>query len=550
MKSWQLAKSAVATALATDQIGVPCAARLVLLAADHGRLETLLSDALASAANWLKSAPTQVTAMGSIQSGHVGVLARFAGGQSVLASAGTAGLGAQRCAVMVVGNHGVLSWEADSAEWSLYGAAGVSDGAADSSARELLPRVREALQAASKNSAAAGVDKPEKIKAPTRLEPPYGLLLVAGDYTHQPNYVPALLAGKRCKLIGLADEAGLNERRQNLNRRLAERLGTPLLPDLDQAFVREDVHVVSICAEPERRGPIIRKALAAGKHLYLDKPLAGSLDEARKIASAAAKGSIVHHMFSLVHADFAQRVREVVRSGKLGEVLAVYLDLHFAKGHTGGAKLGRPRKESAVPTAFELPDSKREMTNIGVYPVVQLLWMLQRPVTRVAAATGNFFFAEHQKNDQEDYGQMLLELEGGVVAGMSVGRTGWKSHTGGGLSRALLVGSKQSTVIDAAQPRIESWSDAALWQPPDRDPDDPMSMWQAVPGSPYIAKPKQAWTIPAEAGPNADAEYFLDCIQQGRASDVPATLAAAATEVLMGAYQSAASGRAVALPLG
>jgi myo-inositol 2-dehydrogenase / D-chiro-inositol 1-dehydrogenase len=50
-----------------------------------------------------------------------------------------------------------------------------------------------------------------------------------------------------------------------LNERLAKRLGIPVLPDLDAALRREDVQIVSICAEPMRRGRIILRAAEAGK---------------------------------------------------------------------------------------------------------------------------------------------------------------------------------------------------------------------------------------------------------------------------------------------
>jgi predicted dehydrogenase len=551
--SWPAARKAVATALETKQIGAPCAARIVVQTADHGVLEALAAEALVAAAEWLQAPPTdrpRMWAFGGVDAGHVAALVRFARGQIALVSVSTSA-GPQRRETMLVGNHGVLSLEGDNAEERALVSRADQPENDSEQAKLMVNDLRQALAAAREAAATAGVGKLKPPAAPRKLDPPYGLLLVAGDYTHQPNYQSALLAGRRCRLIAVADEPNVDDRRRKLNRRLAERSGVPYLEDLAQAIQRDDVHVVSICAEPERRGKIILQAAAAAgaKHLYLDKPLAGSLGDARAIAAAVEKAPFVHHMFSLVHADFAQRVRDVVRSKSLGDLLAVHFDLHFAKGHTGAADLEKPRRESDQPTSFELPDSKRELTNIGVYPLVQLLWTLDRPVLRVAAATGNFFFAEHQKNGHEDYGQMLLELEGGAVASVSVGRTGWRSHPAGGLSRAYLVGSRQGLVIDAARPRIEAWSDAEQWSPPQRDPDDPMAMWQPLPGSSYAARPKQGWTIPAAAGLDVDAQYFLDCIEQGRPSDVPAGLAAAASEILFGAYRAAASGQVVALPV-
>ena len=61
---------------------------------------------------------------------------------------------------------------------------------------------------------------------------------------------------------------------------VARELGVPYEPDLAKALAREDVTLVSICAEPERRGRIAVQCAQAGKHLYLDKSLVPQLREA------------------------------------------------------------------------------------------------------------------------------------------------------------------------------------------------------------------------------------------------------------------------------
>ena len=85
--------------------------------------------------------------------------------------------------------------------------------------------------------------------------------------------------------------------------------------------------------------------------------------------------------------------------------------------------------------------------------------------------------------------------------------------------------------------------------PQERNPDDPMGMWAAPPGSPFKAKARLAWIAPPPSTQTTDAEYFLDCIEQGRPSVVTAEVAAAATEILMAGYQSAATGQTIKLPL-
>jgi predicted dehydrogenase len=547
MANLEAALKTVDSALKTGQIGTPVAVRIVAhVTADHGEIERLLARALDAAAGWLGSKPQSVTALGSVAGGQISTLMQMADGQTALISAGSSGIGSPLWEIVVFGNHGILSWEGDDG-FTLT----ADDEQRQLSAQgsDLLRRVQQSLATRPKSSPPQ-TPSSEKRTPTSRpaLKPPYGVLLVAGDHTHQPNYAEALAADKRCRLIGLTDEADVSARRKQLNEQLARTLDIPLLPDLRAALARDDVHVVSICAEPNRRGRIIVQAAAAGKHLYLDKPLAGSLRDADAIVTAVRKSGVLAHMFSLVQTDTAARVRQIVQSGRLGKLTAVHCDLCFAKGHGGTAKLGRPRRESPVPNQFELADAKRELTNVGVYNLVMLSWLLGRQVRSVSATTGNYFFSEHQQHDMEDFGQMLLELDGGLTATVTAGRTGWRSHPSTGLNRTYLIGTKATAAIDTHRPRVELWSDAEPWTAPPRNPDDPMGMWHTPPTSRYAASPKHSWLAPA-APPIADATHFLDCLQHGRESEIPIDIAAQATEVLLAAYQSAATGSIIPLPL-
>lgn len=501
--------------LATSQIGTPVAVRLIANLADSSNEVIELSTSLVERSlAWLGDTATSTNQIGE-PNHQVSQLVRTTRGRSALVSAGVC-CGEPLVEVVVFGSRGVLSWEAGSGSASFP--MQTSEVFRDFGSLDATP-------------------------------PPYGLLLVAGDHTHQPGYADALLADGRCRLIGLTDEDDVSDHRRRMNQRLANRLGIPLLPNLTEAISREDVHIVSVCAEPYRRGHIIVQAARAGKHLYLDKPLVGSIQDANAVVEAVRSSGVVSHMFTQVHWDPAQRVRAIVESGELGELVAIHCDVCFAKGHGGTADLSRPRVEQEVPTRFELPDAKRELTNVGVYPIAMLLWLLRREVKEVNASTGNYFFAEHQANNMEDFGQMLLEFDGGVTATISAGRAGWRSHPGFGMHRVCLIGTKASIKVDAHRPRVEVWADNDPWTPPSRDPDDPMGMWTPLPDSPFKAAPKDAWQLPTSPSWATDAKHFLDCIEFGRQSEVSADVAAKASEILFAAYQSAALETAVDLPL-
>lgn len=543
---------AVEKALDTDQIGTVVAVRVVAQLADQpAEIEQLAVRLLDRALCWLNDTATSLAAIGQ-NDRHLGLLLRSSQGFTALLSSGLCLNSSPTVEVIVFGTRGVLSWEGDSGLTTTNSAPDADISAAARDASELL-KASIAGGSTSKGNVEIGRSPTSylstKLPTPTKPPPPYGLLLVAGDYTHQPGYADALLADGRCKLIGVADQDNVSETRSQLNQQLADRLGVPLLAHLSEALKRDDVHVVSICAEPYRRGGIIVEAARAGKHLYLDKPLAGSIEDANAIVEAVRDSGVVAHMFSQMLWEPARSAKAVLESGELGELVAIHCDACFAKGNAGTADLSRPRAESEVPTRFEVADSKRELTNIGVYPMAMLFWLLRRDVRRVGAATGNFFFAEHQANDMEDFGQMLIEFEGGVTASITAGRAGWRSHPGFGLHRVSLIGAKSSVTIDAHRPRIEVWADVDPWTAPPRDPGDPMGMWAAPLDSPYKARPKESWVLPATSSWVDDAKYFLDCVEQGKQSEMSVDIAAAATETLLAAYRSAATGETMCLPL-
>lgn len=375
---------------------------------------------------------------------------------------------------------------------------------------------------------------------------PYGVLLVCGAQTHQENYARGFAADSRCRLIGLADESGLPSRRNELNAELATALDIPLLSDLDAALHRDDVHLVCICAEPERRGRLAVKAAQAGKHVYLDKEPASTVAGARDVAKAVMDAGVLSQTFSLVRSPVGRRAREIVDSGRLGKLIAIHSEMFFAKGNAGTADVSAPRRESADVPRLTFFDSKRELLCVGWYPLVLFQWLLGGPPQRIGGSTSNYFFREHQQNGVEDFAHLLLEYPGGVQGSITVGRTGWKSHPSHGVHRVHLIGTEGAETIDAFNPRVEVFSDAPDWRPPvTPHPEDPMGFWTSTNQQSGVA-PRTGWH-PVDAAAPHEFSYFIDSIERNRESDVPAALAADVLETIFHAYAAASRGAMIDL---
>jgi len=374
----------------------------------------------------------------------------------------------------------------------------------------------------------------------------YGVLLVSGYRTHQENYSEFFLNDPRCKLIAVTDESDIPDRRADLNRKFASDICLPYIEHLDDALARDDVDIVSICAEHERRGRIAVKCALAGKHLYLDKPMTCSIEDSDAVVAAVESAGVKSQVFSFVHNPWVKPARKILDSGEIGELLAIHCDVMFAKGYSGTAPLGKHRVQDPEPKRFTFIDSKRELRATGVYSVGLIRWLTGLDARSVFGVTENYFFAEHLNNDVEDFGLLAITLDNDIPATIAAGRIGYKSHPSHGPMRVHLVGTKGLITVDAYKPRVELYGNKPSWEPPVLNPEDPMGFWNST----YRDSiPKSVWQPLASGVSSNDASCFIDCIESGNESEVSAKDGAAQVEILMAGYISASTGDVVELPL-
>lgn len=97
--------------------------------------------------------------------------------------------------------------------------------------------------------------------------------------------------------------------------------------DWREAVVRDDIDIIDIVTPGDSHAEIAIAALAAGKHVLCEKPLANSVEEAEAMAAAAeraaAKGVFAMVGFTYRRVPAAAFAREIVTSGGIGEVRQV-----------------------------------------------------------------------------------------------------------------------------------------------------------------------------------------------------------------------------------
>ncbi len=106
--------------------------------------------------------------------------------------------------------------------------------------------------------------------------------------------------------------------------------------DLDEMLALPELDAVSICAINSQHAPYALRAIAAGKHVLVEKPMATTLAQAEQMRDAAdAAGVLLMVGFVCRFGEDTEMLRDMVDAGVLGEIYyakASYLRRHGCPG--------------------------------------------------------------------------------------------------------------------------------------------------------------------------------------------------------------------------
>lgn len=131
-------------------------------------------------------------------------------------------------------------------------------------------------------------------------------------------HLPGFANAKGCVLAAAAT------RRPDSARALAREFGIPALyADWRRLVTSEAVDAVAVCTPNATHAPIALVALAAGKHVLVEKPIAPSREEARRMVKAAERRGRVLMVHQSMRFDPAVRAaHRLFRKGVVGRVTA------------------------------------------------------------------------------------------------------------------------------------------------------------------------------------------------------------------------------------
>jgi predicted dehydrogenase len=116
---------------------------------------------------------------------------------------------------------------------------------------------------------------------------------------------------------------------------------------------RKDIEAVMIATPDHMHAPITLAALRAGKHVYVEKPMAHTIEEARVMARVARETGLVTQMGNNGHAGEGLRLtREWIEAGAIGTVREVHAWSDRA-GKWWKQPAQRPADTSSVPPELD-----------------------------------------------------------------------------------------------------------------------------------------------------------------------------------------------------
>ena len=284
-------------------------------------------------------------------------------------------------------------------------------------------------------------------------------------------------------------------------------------------FAMEGLDMVIIGAPNDLHCTLTLDAAAAGKHVVLEKPMCMNLEQADEMIEACRVAGVkLMYAEELCFAPKYVRLKQLLDDGALGTPTL----LKQLEKHDG-------------PHAPHFWDVKRSgggvTMDMGCHAIEFFRWMLGRPrVVSVYAQMGTYVHGD--KTEGDDNSILILEFENGVTA---MAEESW-SKLGGMEDRAEVHGSAGVAYADLLQgSSITTYSKEGYGYAVEKS--GPTKGWT-------FTMYEEEWNY----GFHQEMAHFVDCVKHDRQPLVTGEDGRAVLEVILAAYESAGTGRKVALP--
>lgn len=222
-------------------------------------------------------------------------------------------------------------------------------------------------------------------------------------------------------------------------------VGARIVPDV--ASLWEHVDAVWVCSPPHMHHDHAVAAARAGRHVFVERPLAHTLEASDQIIGACRQAGV---RLMVGHAGrftpVLRRLRQLLLDGDLGRLVALW-SRRF--GETSSAEIPWWRRDWRRGGGFTIE---------GGLPELDFLrWTGEAVAGPIRRVHGRVAFSRENFPDLDDYTRATLTFESGAIGGFEGGQS---APLGGGTTRAIL-GTRAMALVEGRALRLRHTGDGA-----------------------------------------------------------------------------------------
>jgi UDP-N-acetyl-2-amino-2-deoxyglucuronate dehydrogenase len=291
-------------------------------------------------------------------------------------------------------------------------------------------------------------------------------------------------------------------------------------PDVAALLARDDVDVVCVCVPSGLHAEVGVRAAAAGKHLVVEKPIDVTLDAADRLIAAARDGGVLLTVISQHRFDTGlDELRRLLDSGVLGSLL-------LGEASTKWYRTQDYYDSAAWRGTWAMDGGS--LMNQGVHYLDLLLWAMgpAAEVTAISATQAHLV-------EVEDTTLALVRFASGAVGTVLSSTAAYPGFD----QRLEITGTNGTVIVENGTITRRALASG---------PEDFRRATADTPATGQTAAAKPAGIDPSSHA--AQIADLLTAIDTGREPAVTAQSARATLEVICAVYESASTGRRVAIP--
>ena len=253
------------------------------------------------------------------------------------------------------------------------------------------------------------------------------------------------------------------ENRKNLKEQYPD---INIISDYNEVLANPEIDAVAVVTPSHTHYKIVKMAIEAGKHVYVEKPISTVASEAKSLAEIAEKNNkvlLVGHL--LMYHPAVNRLKMLIAEGVLGEIKYVQsdrLNINYFK------------------------NDRSVMWDLAPHDVSMTSYILGKEPVRVISAVG----ASSDSNDIMDITHLTIEYEDGIIVHISDSWIHPQKRV-----NLLVRGTKASAIFD------------------DTLMENKLQIFES--SSPKVSKNEVLDYIEIEPL-KLECQHFLHCIEQGK----------------------------------